>query len=327
VELARIQGVALPDAVKATKIAIPQHPPLNANVFGETITSLTDGKLEALQAEIDKARVEVGSMVAAQQRMLDMIKGIMGDDVGGTIASGGGGGVWVPGDYEGGGGFAGRRDTGLFQGYTPANPHAFSHPWGEGIGPVTHKDEVFPIQKSMDLGKKLPAHGRKLISDGSLEQNNWMFVDSWYIVGPFPNPNREKIDYAFPPESSIEKGIDLDAVYIGWDGKPVQWLFRMANALPVVPHRPMDAAIWYAYTEIYAETDQERLCIFGSDDYGKAWMNGEIIFMSGKTPHPWIPDRGIKKVQFKKGFNPVLFKLENAWGATGFSMCIFLGDM
>ena len=38
-------------------------------------------------------------------------------------------------------------------------------------------------------------------------------------------------------------------------------------------------------------------------------------------------DRGSRKVQLKRGYNPVFFKLENAWGRTGFSACIHVGDM
>ncbi|MGA2502055.1 MAG: hypothetical protein ABSH20_30295 [Tepidisphaeraceae bacterium] len=324
IELARIQGVSLRDSTAATRIAVPAHPDLDLKAFEHVIVRLKDPNRDILQAEIDKVRIEVASMVAAEQRMLDMVKGIMGDDAGGTIFGGGAGGVAAGGIFEGAGAAPMRRGE-QFQGYSTAVGTDATHAWGVGVGPVTHRDEVFPMQKSMDLGRNLPGHGRKLVADAS-EQNTWMFVDSWYIIGPFPNPNREKIDYAFPPESSLDRGIDLDAVYIGWEGKPVRWQYRMSNALPVVPHQPVDAAIWYSYTEIYAEKDQERLCIFGSDDYGKAWMNGEVIFMSGKVPHPWIPDRGIGKVHFKKGFNPVLFKLENAWGRTGFSMCIYLGE-
>jgi hypothetical protein len=325
-ELARIQGVTLANAAAATKIAIPTHPALDMNAFRpQEITSLTDGKLDALQAEVDKVRAEVASMIAAEQRMLDMIRGIMGEDVGGTVFGAGGGGVSLSGTFDGQGALFARRDDN-FQGYTPADPRAFSHTWGLGVGPVTHKEEIFPLQKTMDLGKTLPSHGRKLVADAT-EKNVWMFVDSWYIIGPFPNPNREKIDFAFPPESSLDRGIDLDAVYIGWEGRPVQWQFRMSYTIPVVPHQPVDGAIWYAYSEVFAEKEQDRMCIFGSDDYGKAWMNGQFIFASGKVPHPWIPDRGYKKVHFLKGFNPILFKLENAWGRTGFSMCIYMGDM
>ena len=168
--------------------------------------------------------------------------------------------------------------------------------------------------------------GRKLM-EGAREQSEWMFIDTWYIMGPFPNPDRENLDRKFPPESGIEAGVDLDASYIGADGRTVKWQFRKSLDIPVVPHAPQDFAIWYGYTEIYSDRDQERWCIFGSDDYGKAWMNGELIYASGKTPHPWIPDRAYRKIQFKKGYNPVLFKLENAWGRTGFSICIFLGGL
>jgi hypothetical protein len=101
----------------------------------------------------------------------------------------------------------------------------------------------------------------------------------------------------------------------------------------VVPHVPDNYMIYYGYTEIYSDHEQDRWCIFGSDDYGKAWLMGanrdedELIYASGKTPHPWIPDRAYKKVRFRKGYNPILFKLENAWGRTGYSMCVYMGEM
>jgi hypothetical protein len=190
---------------------------------------------------------------------------------------------------------------------------------------VTHRDGLFAREKSADFGRTKPTRGRKLVSNAP-EKAEWMYIESWFIIGPFPNPGRSNLDVALPPESSLDKGIDLDAVYVGQGGKPVQWQFRMSVTLPVVPHVTRDEAIWYAFSEVYAEEDHDRWCIFGSDDFGKAWVNGEMVFASGKTPHPWIPDRAYKKVHFKKGFNPVLFKLENAWGRTGFSMCLYLGE-
>jgi hypothetical protein len=100
-----------------------------------------------------------------------------------------------------------------------------------------------------------------------------------------------------------------------------------------VPHIPLDGNIYYGYTEVWSDRDQHRYVLFGSDDYGKAWIcpegesweNKELIYVSGKTPHPWIPDRGIKKVHFRKGVNRILFKCENAWGRTGFSVIIYVG--
>jgi hypothetical protein len=41
----------------------------------------------------------------------------------------------------------------------------------------------------------------------------------------------------------------------------------------------------------------------------------------------WIPDRGWRKVKFRKGFNRMLLKIENAGGTMGFSVAIFLGEV
>lgn len=219
-----------------------------------------------------------------------------------------------------------QRDE-IFQGYSPPAPDAFQHAWGVGVGPVVHRNELYPNNAGADLGRVPPAPGRKLMRGGI--KANWMYVDTWYIIGPFPNPNRENLDKKFPPES----GIDLDATYIGAGGRRLRWHFRQSYSVCIYPHLPDNYMIYYAYTQIHSDKDQDLWCIFGSDDYGKTWLLGnrrdedELIYASGKTPHPWIPDRAYKKVHFRKGANPILFKLENAWGRTGYSMCVYLGKM
>ena len=54
-----------------------------------------------------------------------------------------------------------RPETGLFQGYSPADPRAFGHPWGDGVGPVTHRDELYPKEMTQ-LGDELALPGRKM---------------------------------------------------------------------------------------------------------------------------------------------------------------------
>jgi hypothetical protein len=194
---------------------------------------------------------------------------------------------------------------------------------------VTHRNQVYARERGIELGRKFPVAARKLMDDGVTAE--WAFIDTWYIIGPFANPNRKGIDQKFPPEVLGCKGVDLDAVYLGKpqsDGRPRQlrWLFRQSQDVCVIPHIPEDEAVYYAFTEVAADKDQSRWCIFGSDDWGRCWINGDVVFTSGKTPHPWIPDRGMKKVRFKKGANQVLFKWENAWGRTGFSMCVNLKE-
>jgi hypothetical protein len=275
-----------------------------------------------MKHELGRARAEIESMLADARRMLDVALGfVRGDAEGATVG-------WVL--FEGAGLGMGEDDMGQrlddpFDGFTAPDPDAMTHIWGEGVGPVVHENQMFPRQASANLGDRPPAGGRRLVERGTLG-NMWMHLDAWYIIGPFGNPDRRYLHHAFPPEACLKSGVDLDATYVGKGGRVVKWMFQKSNYIPVIPHAPQDGAIWYAYTEVYAASDKTRWCIFGSDDFGKAWVNGELVFTSPETPHPWIPDRGYEEVTFKKGYNPVLFKLENAWGNTGFSMCIFMGE-
>jgi len=325
IELARLQRVDLSEASGRTQIPIPEHRTLNVDIFYERIDSVSDGRMEKLKKELAAARSEVSSIVAYIARMLDLAKGLMGDADGVTIGLGDGI-MTIFGDQDFG--HSWRYEDGLAQGYSAQDPRAFDHPWGHGVGPVTHRDQLYPKEMTQ-LGDEPAFPGRKIMLQGT-QPGAWMFLDTWYIIGPFPNPNREKIDYPYPPEASIATGIDLDAQYIGWEGRPVRWQFRKSKEVCIHPHfddpRHQEWSIWYAYTEVYSDRDQQRICIFGSDDYGKVWVNGEPVYGSGTTPHPWIPDRDYRPVRFRKGFNRVLFKLENAWGRTGFSMCILVGE-
>jgi hypothetical protein len=315
-ELARIQRVSLQEAARATQVAIPEHPAINKTIFSEEVLNTTDGKLDALKAELAKVMEEIGLMISAGSRMLELARLV--DERFVTIWGAGGAGLGM-----GESGRPGRLGD-PFNGYSAPDPDAFEHAWGVGVGPVVHMNEVYPKTFGANLGDRKPKHGRKLMAQAD-EEGEWLFIDTWYIIGP--NQNRQGIDKKYPPESSLDEGIDLDAVYIGGDGRPVKWKWMQAIDIPVIPFGPRDYAIWYAFTEIYAEKEQDRWCIFGSDDWGKTWLNGEVVYASGKTPHPWIPDRATKKIHFKKGYNRLLFKLENAWGRTGFSMCIYLGGL
>ena len=294
IELARVQALSLNEAMEATNVAMPTHEGLNPRVFSEPITNATDGKLEALKQELFKAHAEVSSMLAAGLRMLDMANGLMAGDVGGTTVFGAGG------NCEPGG----------------------SGVWGSDVGPPLAPHEYFPGATDGNFGESFrPTPGRKIM-DGGIKAE-WMYLDTWYIIGPFPNPSRMHMDTKFPPESAI----DLDTTYIGKDGLRLDWRFRQSPELMIAPHMATNYAIWYAYTELYCEADQNRWVIFGSDDYSKTWVNGELIWTSGKTPHHWIPDRGYRKVRFRKGYNQILLKLENAGGTTGYSMAIYLGEV
>jgi hypothetical protein len=334
VELSRLQNLPLQEASENTSVAVPPHEKLEFHAcepaFMSGISSPTDGKLEVLRQQLTMLRCEVEAMVASGYRMLDYAHGLVPDDVGRTLVQGGGGpGAGAQEEGMRGQGGMGRRAGDQEVGYSGADPGSFSHQWGLGVGPVTHKFRKFSREQGLDLGKTIPVAARKVMADNV--EAEWMFVDTWNIIGPFANPNRKGIDQKYPPEVQGGNGVDLDAVYLGkpdssGKARHLRWLFRQSVDVCVVPHFPEDEAVYYAFTEIHSEQEQSLWCIFGSDDWGRCWVNGEVVFNSGKTPHPWVPDRGVQQVRFHKGANSVLFKFENAWGRTGFSLCINLKE-
>ena len=161
-----------------------------------------------------------------------------------------------------------------------------------------------------------PVGGRRLMS--LPPGTDWVYLDAWYIIGPFPNPDRRRIDGKFLPEVLV----DLDAAFPGRPGRQIRWQYNLSETLLVQPPVVDNYSVWYAWTEVYVDEDQHRWMLFASDDFGRAWVNGEPVWHSGKIPHPWVPDRGTSRVRLRKGCNEVLFKLENAGGTTGFSVMI-----
>lgn len=325
-ELARLQQLTLQKAYDATDVVAPSHPVLGRAVFTTNIDSTAGKGMQDLKAALSTVRTEIKSIVSASLRMLDLAAilepGILGAGSEYELQAGN---MPLWGTHL----LFGLQDR--FRGTTGADPNAFTHEWGRGDGPINKKELNLPVELGLDLSKTMPLPGRKLIARGRGAE--WLFVNAWYIIGPFPNPNRKNLEEKFPPEASIDPrlgfvGIDLDAAYVGMAQRPVRWEFLSTDRrVCFIPNPPVEWAIWYAYTEIWSDEDQERYCIFGSDDYGKCWINAEEVFVSGITPHPWIPDRKYAKVKFKKGFNVVLFKLENAWGRTGWSLCVFNGKV
>jgi len=179
-------------------------------------------------------------------------------------------------------------------------------PQPAGADILKHRPFAFP-------GLSVPATNTTL---------QWMYLDEWYIVGPFPNANRSNIDTVFPPEH----GVDLGAKYIGMNGNPIGWRYVHSNVLPV--RQPIQAqwAIWYAWTELHSTRERDVWLCIGCNDFGKLWVNGEHLVSTGITPvSDYTFDRTYTKARLKAGQNPVLFRIENAWGGTAFSLIVYCG--
>jgi hypothetical protein len=297
-ELTSIQQIPLSRALNATVLAPPERPELDRAALEAPITSAMDGRLAALKRELVLATQEARNMVVACERMLGLAKGVLGED----------GEVGIL-QWE----MAEATPTGSGESqYDEGKPY---------IGPTLLPNEIYPGQQNLLNAR--PAFGNKLSGLG--EQADWLSISRWYIIGPFTHPGRDRpedLDKKYPPESVL----DLDAAYVGKGGRTLRWEYRQTGFVRVEPFgNQIDRySIWYGYTEIFSERDQTLWVAFGSDDYSVAWMEGKVVWQSGKTPQPWVPfaPNAFRQVHFKQGINRMLFKLENAGGTTGFSVIV-----
>jgi hypothetical protein len=164
-------------------------------------------------------------------------------------------------------------------------------------------------------GPTIPARGISTLGE---EGPGWIRLDSWYVIGPFPNPARQNVDVSFPPESLI----DLDAIHIGDGGKPVRWTFVQSAGEMVKPPEDPPYVIYYAYTEVYSDADRELWVALGSDDNSRVWLNDQLIWKSGYGLKVWRRNEGFRRVLFRRGVNRILYRVENGHGASGFSFLI-----
>ena len=148
----------------------------------------------------------------------------------------------------------------------------------------------------------------------------WARIVNWYIIGPFPNPNRVNLRRKFAPESKV----DLDATYVGKGGRPISWEYE-AYRLHVDEIRPLSqehTGIWYAYTEIMMEEADDVWVAVGSDDRMDVWINDFHVWGSTDRLKYWRINEGFRKVHLRKGKNTVLVRVENGQYVISWSMFI-----
>jgi hypothetical protein len=162
----------------------------------------------------------------------------------------------------------------------------------------------------------------------------WMYVQDWYVIGPFPNPDRVNLRRKFPPESVV----DLDATYVGKDGRTIKWEFMQTrNSTPkeswrtdgkaeIVPDNAEEYGIWYAYAEVFSDVACDRWIAVGSDDRSDIWVNDAPVWGSSNKLKSWRIDEGYRRIRLEKGRNRILARIENGWMNLCWSLCISLQD-
>lgn len=161
---------------------------------------------------------------------------------------------------------------------------------------------------------------RKITASSGPHHKEWLYVDTWHIIGPFPDEDRRNLYTKFPPESVI----DLDAIYAGKNNKPVSWkLFQWSSPMLKMPNDLQETpAVYYAYTELSFDHPMDLWIATGSDDRGTMWLNGFMVWNSNDHLKRWQPNEGYRKVHFQEGINRILYRLENGLSDAVFSLMI-----
>lgn len=196
------------------------------------------------------------------------------------------------------------------------------------------------LNQEMVKAQALP--GRRFSK--SAERKGWLYINTWYMIGPWENYGRDDFSIVHPPEVSV----DFDAVYtdgqvgmgiVETDSHPLKmigekvaldgtlrWQFMqsesMHNTVPVTT----GSSTYYAYTELYFEEATTMLVAIGTDDSGRVWINGKDVWRDTGTSWYHI-DEHIAPFDFRQGWNRILLRLENGGGgAAGFSFLIIPQD-
>ncbi len=177
---------------------------------------------------------------------------------------------------------------------------------------MTYSNNLKALQ--LDEGKIIKAAmpGRRF-TEASIRKG-WLYLDTWYVIGPWEN--KSKVDYTVKHQP--EFGIDFDAKY--YDGKfaskpghpyeTLKWEFYQSDQVRCQPPTVYGAATYYAYTDVWFEEARDMLIAVASDDASSVWLNGQVVWQDvGQSA--WKLGEGYRKVYFNKGYNDILVRIEN----------------
>ncbi|HOZ47995.1 MAG TPA: hypothetical protein PLO37_22110 [Candidatus Hydrogenedentes bacterium] len=139
----------------------------------------------------------------------------------------------------------------------------------------------------------------------------------WMVIGPFPNETDFSGHFAeYPPE----EGIDLSAEYDGLGGK-VRWIEHnqdtdLASVDFTKIFTPTEHVCAYALCFVTSPDQRDVQIRLGTNDSGKLWLNGELIFDYPYEGTAWL-DREMIEVRLPAGTSTILLKICNGqlnWG-------------
>lgn len=142
-------------------------------------------------------------------------------------------------------------------------------------------------------------------------------LESFLVIGPFGNTNRQGHETAYPPE----RGVYPEREERGAAG-PVAWRPLRTGADGVLTldqaFFPFTRVTAYALAVVWSEEEQEAALRFGADDQVRVWLEGRAVF-TDPAAHPARFDQHVVGLRLREGWNRLLFKVsqdEGSWRLT-----------
>ncbi|MEX2382964.1 MAG: hypothetical protein WD490_11300, partial [Opitutales bacterium] len=328
-EMALDRGMSLTDAKNAVSSNTPNRPDLSADLANPSLETVAD--LDRHRANLDQALVETQHMVQRGHNMTGRgnpgsASSSSSSRAGGSEQAGGlaertlamqslarGTGTYgqvidFTGFTGGGGGMGGQQ--GLDMG---AGGGDLMDVRGSYIRDPSDPSLMADVKRvNPDAFGRDTLPGRKFTDDA--DRRGWMFVDTWYLIGPWENEGNLRHDISRPPEDFV----DLDATYTdgkfanvtGHPDELLKWEFYQSDQVRCQPLRVYNNATYFAYTELYSDRDREVLITISTDDAAKAWLNDTLIW-EDRGGTPWRVGEGFRRIILRKGYNSLLVRIEN----------------
>jgi hypothetical protein len=187
---------------------------------------------------------------------------------------------------------------------------------------------------AVDAAAMVKGTGRMIGPGGAYANRVW--VNRWYVIGPFDGRHGADLfaNYRHPPE----QGVVLDAAYRGKGGQLVKWDYVDMARYPLMPPVRAEDAVYYGYTELMVDADEDLTIWVGADDDAQLWLNDRLVWKGGNVNKDWFFGRvyetrntyvrdynlseGKRVVHFRKGRNKLFFKLSNGPTRLFFSLVL-----
>ena len=184
---------------------------------------------------------------------------------------------------------------------------------------------------TVDVATLHTAAGRVFGAGGTYAER--VYLDTWYVIGPFAGKGDESMQAAYPPEDDV----DLDAAYPGPEGRTLTWQFTSRGFYPFIPPDRRDDAVYFAYTELRVDDDVDAWLSVAADDDSMMWLDDRLVWVGAPGDKPWYHPpyylrdelvgslaltEGQRRVHLAAGVHRLLFKLYNKGDRTFFSVVL-----